>query len=185
MTRKQAVLDAIEILSRNQENKQTVSILKEIYDELPLIRWTENNVLDAFAQFILENGRLPTAGDMCVTLPSKPTLNRIFNVSGLVEFEKKYFPEYFKKTNRTSPYWWFTEEDFRNCFLENYNTIRGGLYVKYKDYDLYRKPGSPTLDLIIKKLGCQTYNELLQKVGLKKKKEALKIESNKRTIDIS
>ena len=40
-------------------------------------------------------------------------------------------------------------------------------------------------NLIIKKLGCQTYNELLQKVGLKKKKEALKIESNKRTIDIS
>ena len=36
MTRKQAVLDAIKILSKKKENEQTVKILREIYDELPI-----------------------------------------------------------------------------------------------------------------------------------------------------
>lgn len=54
MTRKQAVLDAIKILSKKKENEQTVKILREIYDELPIIHWTPSSILDAFAQFIQE-----------------------------------------------------------------------------------------------------------------------------------
>ncbi len=96
MTRKQAVLDAIEILSKKKENEQTVKILREIYDELPIIHWTQNSVLDAFAQFIQENSRLPTRGDFDETLPSRPTIKKIFNMS-LVEFEQHYFPEYYKR----------------------------------------------------------------------------------------
>ena len=76
MTRKQAVLDAIEILSKKKENEQTVKILREIYDELPIIHWTPNSVLDAFAQFIQENGRLPTRGDFDDALPSRPTIKK-------------------------------------------------------------------------------------------------------------
>lgn len=76
MTRKQAVSDAIKILSKKKENEQTVKILREIYDELPIIHWTPNSVLDAFAQFIQENGRLPTRGDFDATLPSRPTIKK-------------------------------------------------------------------------------------------------------------
>lgn len=184
MTRKQAVLDAIEILSKKKENEQTVKILREIYDELPIIHWTPNSVLDAFAQFIQENGRLPTRGDFDDALPSRPTIKKIFNMS-LAEFEQHYFPEHFKGINKNSHYCWFTEKDFLDCFLDNYNTIRGGLYVKYADYDLYRKPGTPAIRLIIEKLGCNSYNELLQKTGVKKQRESFNIKSNKRTIDIS
>lgn len=144
----------------------------------------EISVLDAFAQFIQENGRLPTRGDFDDALPSRPTIKKIFNMS-LVEFEQHYFPEHYKGTNKNSHYWWFTEKDFLDCFLDNYNTIRGGLYVKYADYDLYRKPGTPAIRLIIEKLGCNSYNELIQKTGVKKRRESFNIKSNKRTIDIS
>ena len=184
MTRNQAVLDAIKILSTKKENEQTVKILREIYDELPIIHWTPNSVLDAFAQFIQDYGRLPTRGDFDETLPSRPTIKKIFNMS-LVEFEQHYFPEHYKGTNKNSHYWWFTEKDFLDCFLDNYNTIRGGLYVKYADYDLYRKPGTPAIRLIIEKLGCNSYNELLQKTGVKKQRESFNIKSNKQTINIS
>lgn len=186
MTRKQAVLDAIWILSKNKENAQTVELLKEIYDELPLTRWTEKSILDAFAEFLLENDRLPTKKDLCNDLPSVNAIERIFKVSGLIEFEKKYFPHKFEDECRVSPYWWYSVTDFKNCFVNNYNIINGGLYVKYDDYDLYREPGTPALRLIIEKMECNSYNELLEKVGIKKKKESLTIQSNKRTIvDIS
>lgn len=182
MTRKQAVLDAIWILSKNKENTQTVEILKEIYEELPLIHWSEKSILDAFTEFLLENDRLPTSKDLCVNLPSLNTLTRIFKVSGLVEFEKKYFPHRFEDECKISPYWWYSIKDFKDCFIRNYITINGGLYVKYDDYDLYREPGTPALRLIIEKMECGSYNELLEKVGIKKRRESLSIQSNKRTI---
>lgn len=182
MTRKQAVLDAIRILGKNKKNIQTVELLKEIYEELPLTHWSEKSILDAFAEFLLENDRLPTKKDLCVYLPSLKTIVRIFKVSGLIEFEKKYFPHRFKNECRISPYWWYSKDDFKNCFIRNYNTINGGLYIKYDDYNLYREPGTPTLKLIIEKMECNSYNELLEKTGIKKKKEPLSIQSNKRTI---
>ena len=182
MTRKQAVLDAIWILSKNKENTQTVEILKEIYDELPLNHWSEKSILDAFAEFILENNRLPTKNDLCVDLPSMTAIKRIFGISSLIEFEKKYFPEKFNDESRTSSYWWYSLNDYKDCFIRNYTTINGGLYVKYDDYDLYREPGTPTVRAIIKKLECNSYNDLLTKVGLKKRREPLSVQSNKRTI---
>ena len=30
--------------------------------------------------------------------------------------------------------------------IENYNMINNGLYVKYEDYNLYRKIGSPAIE---------------------------------------
>ena len=183
MTRKQAVLKAIQILEKKKENAQIVEVLNEIYDDLPLAHWSEKTILDAFAEFISENNKLPRHIDLRLSngLPPMKTLQRIFNITTLNEFEEKYFPCEFKKKIEV-PYYWYTTKDFEECFMRNYNTINGGLYVKYNDYDLYREPGTPPIPVIIKNLKCKSYNELLEKVGLKKKRIELTVQSNKRTI---
>ena len=41
MTRKQALKQAIRLLSENPENAEVIEKLQDIYDELPLIHWSE------------------------------------------------------------------------------------------------------------------------------------------------
>lgn len=62
-TRKQALQRAIEHLSRFPEYAEEVRLLEEICDELPLIHWSDRSIRDTVEQFILDNGRPPTASD--------------------------------------------------------------------------------------------------------------------------
>ena len=63
MTRKQALQRAIESLSQFPEYAEEVRLLEEISDELPLIHWSDRSIRDTVEQFILDNGRPPTASD--------------------------------------------------------------------------------------------------------------------------
>ena len=63
MTRKQALQRAIEHLSRFPEYTEEVRLLEEIRRELPLIHWSDRSIHDTVEQFILDNGRPPTASD--------------------------------------------------------------------------------------------------------------------------
>lgn len=60
MTRKEALKKAIEILS---ETIDITALLQDIYDELPLIHWTDKSIRDTVEQFIIDNIRVPTATD--------------------------------------------------------------------------------------------------------------------------
>ena len=104
MTRKQAILQAISILEKNKKNAQTVEVLKDIYNELDWFIGLKKSILDAFTDFLLENNRLPTKKDLCVNRPTLNTITRIFKVSGLIEFEKKYFYINLKTNAKTFPY---------------------------------------------------------------------------------
>ena len=60
MTRKQAILRGISILSKNKKNQEIVDKLKEIFEEYPYKTWTKNAVFDSIEQFRIEhNGRYP------------------------------------------------------------------------------------------------------------------------------
>ena len=63
ITRKQAVLRAIEVLSESKENYEICKVLGGLAAELPLSHWTEDSILDATNQFLNEHGRLPAAVD--------------------------------------------------------------------------------------------------------------------------
>ena len=63
MTRKQALHRAIESLSQFPEYTEEVRLLEEISRELPLIHWSDRSIRDTVEQFILDNGRPPTASD--------------------------------------------------------------------------------------------------------------------------
>ena len=60
ITRKDALNNAIAIISEkiddNFEIEETVRILKELRDSLPLVHWTEETIFDSVNQFIKDNG---------------------------------------------------------------------------------------------------------------------------------
>lgn len=178
MTRKQALLQAIRILEKNNKNKQIVKVLKDIYLELPLTHWTEKNILDSFEQFILDYNRLPKKCDLCGKLPSIKAIERIFGISSLLKFEQKYFPEFYIGYTRESPYWFYTDQEIKECFIYNYNLINNGRYVKYNEYNLYKTPGTPSIQVIIKRMKCSSYSDLIEKTGITKRKHNLSVNSN-------
>ena len=55
MNRKQALTEAINILSTNPDNKEIADKLKEILSELPLSEWTKNSIMDAIETYIQEH----------------------------------------------------------------------------------------------------------------------------------
>lgn len=179
MTRKQAVLKAIELLETNKKNTEIVRQLKIIYDELPLVKWSRESILDSIQQYINEhNNVFPSQRHFGKTLPSSQTLNRKFKTNGLQEFREVYFPE---TCDVKSPYSYYSNEDFLRIFKENYNSINGGLYVKYDDYNLYRQAGTPKVSTIISRLNCDSYNDLLIKAEIRKKKGSYSISGNRNT----
>lgn len=181
MTRKQAVLKAIEKLQTNKKNDEIVSVLKEIYDDLPLTHWTRKSLSDAFQQYINDNGSFPGVRDLGNELPVASVIQRLYGLS-FKDFRDTYFPGEYKIKYRYDRY---SDEDIKKCFIKNYNQINHGGYVKYAQYDLYREKDTPSVSYIIKRCKCNTYSELLHKLGIKKRTKIFTVNSNKKIVNTS
>ena len=82
MTRKQALKQAIRLLSRNPENAEVIEKLQDIHDELPLIHWTDKSIRDSVEQFIADNHRVPTATDFKKAgMPPHPVIKQKYKVT--------------------------------------------------------------------------------------------------------
>ena len=92
MTRKQALQRAITVLAKNPEYAEDIRILQEIYDELPLIHWSDSSIRDTVEQFILDNGRVPTASDFKKKgMPPHPVIKQKYKIT-LGEWLEKHYP---------------------------------------------------------------------------------------------
>ena len=92
MTRKQALLKAIEALSKEEGNEEAISLLNDLHDELPLIHWTDKSIRDAVEQFILDNGRNPTATDFKKAgMPPHPVIKLKYKIT-LGEWLEQNYP---------------------------------------------------------------------------------------------
>lgn len=174
MTRKQAILRAIETLSQDEENSDIVLKLQEIYSEMPLSSWTKKSIIDSIETYALEhNNVLPQAGDLISknNLPSNTVIEAKFNISSMKQFLKTYFPHMNKKDRSNSPYKDKNEEYFIKTFKDNYMRIQEELGVKNistKTYNKYRQKNTPFYGTIIKQCKCNSYEELLIKCGYRK-----------------
>ena len=94
MTRKQALKQAIRLLSRNPENAEVIEKLQDIHDELPLIHWTDKSIRDYVEQFIADNHRVPTATDFKKAgMPPHPVIKQKYKVT-LGEWLDENYPTY-------------------------------------------------------------------------------------------
>ena len=92
MTRKQALQRAITELAKSPEYAEDIRILQEISDELPLIHWSDSSIRDTVEQFILDNGRVPTASDFKKKgMPPHPVIKNKYKVT-LKEWLEENYP---------------------------------------------------------------------------------------------
>jgi hypothetical protein len=166
MTRKQAVLRAIEELSRYKKNAEIVPVLQEIYNELPIMKWNKESILDSIQQYMNEHNNMfpPKKKFGYGELPAKTTVYKIFNVNSIEEFREKYFPE--SDDYASSPYKDYQKEDYVKAFVDSYNSINNGAYVKRNEFDHHRKNGTPCVRTMIILFECRTYKELLKKLNI-------------------
>ena len=163
MTRKQALNEAINKLSKNKANKEICETLQLISNEIHLSHWSEEHIFDAFNQYINEHGYLPSKSeiDKELSLPSYSMVKYKFKMP-LKEFYNKYYSKYTNLcqssiyNKRPVSYW---IEDFKNQY-KNLN------YPTMKNYDKNRKPNTPCAQHLIKLTNSKTWNNMLNEFDL-------------------
>lgn len=180
MTRKQAMSEAISILSKDSKNEKIVEKLQEILCELPMSTWTKKSILDAIENYAIEhNNTLPYERELTSTnhMPSNTVIYNLFGISAIREFYSKYFSNYLVRSRqKESPYENYSQEDFVKIFIQNYARIKKELNVKsvnYKTYDFYKEKNSPCVNTILRNCNCDTYNDLLILCQIKHPKKKL------------
>ncbi len=117
MTRKQAIKLAISRLQSDSDNQEIIEKLEDILSELPLIHWSDKSIRDTVEQFIVDNGRPPTATDFKrAGMPPHPVIKQKYKIT-LGEWLEENYP-----TMRPS----FEEikEKYTKDFLIDYEQIK-------------------------------------------------------------
>lgn len=161
MTRKQAILQAITILSTNG-NAALCDKLQEICDELPINHWSKKAVFDAIDQYILDNNKFPSKKEIeqNPNLPKHSTIRNRFGLS-MKEFRLQFYPDFLNKCN-SRIYWASSAEDWELFFKQQYKELN---YPTMAQYDKLRIKNTPSARHIAKICNCKTWNELLHKCG--------------------
>ncbi|MBE6678793.1 MAG: hypothetical protein E7597_08380 [Ruminococcaceae bacterium] len=132
MTRKQALQRAITLLSESPEYAEDVRILQEISDELPINRWSDSSIRDAVEQFILDNGRVPTASDFKKRgMPPHTVIKQKYKTT-LKEWLQTHYPVH-------KPTYEERKEKYTQMFIEEYNRI------KPKSQEAFNRDKSPEI----------------------------------------
>lgn len=179
MTRKQAILQAIEQLDKDEKNNSVVEKLKEILEDFPLSVWTQKSIIDTIETYAIEHGNmLPQAKDLTSKngLPSNTVIFNKFGISSINFFLENFFPMFNKQCKKYSPYNDKEKEYFVNTFIENYIQIKNKFNLKYvgsKKYDKYKEKNTPHTTTIIKNCNCKSYKDLLILCGFKKPKKEI------------
>jgi len=156
MTRKQAVLRAIEVLDSLGGYTEEVEALKELSRSLPIVHWDDAAIRDTVEQYIVEHGEPPRASDF--RKPGLPPLTAIKNVYGMtaqVWLDKNY-P--FQRPEKPDMQPTYTQQ-----FIEEYNRIQP---KSAEAFDKVRKRGVKSWQSIAKYNGVKTWTELRQLLQL-------------------
>lgn len=130
MTRKQALQEAITVLSAHKGNEAVIHKLQEISADMPLNRWTESAIHDSVQQFIADNGRTPTATDFKKrNMPPHPVIKLRFKKT-LGEWLEENYPIPKPTTEEL-------KQKYTEAFLRDYARI------KPRSQDEFNKNKSP------------------------------------------
>lgn len=117
MTRKQALARAIAMMMKKGNCAEEVRLLQEISNELPLIHWSDSSIRDTVEQFILDNGRTPTASDFKKAgMPPHTVIQNKYKMT-LSEWLEQNYPVY-------RPSYEELKEEYTAAFIEDYFRIK-------------------------------------------------------------
>lgn len=156
MTRKQAIYQAIQALSALDGQEETISLLKDIYDELPLIHWSDKSIRDTVEQFIVDNGKVPTVSDFRKKgMPPHPVIKQKYKIT-LSEWLQENYPA--PKPNKNEIYKNRTQE-----FIDEYIRLKP---TSSDDFNKRKDPKIKTWASIANYNGVKTWCALLEVLSL-------------------
>lgn len=156
MTRKQAIYLAIQTLSDLKGQEEAISLLQDIYDEMPLIHWSDKSIRDTVEQFIIDNGRSPTASDFRKkAMPPHPVFKQKYKIT-LGEWLQENYPT--PKPDKTE-----LKKKYTQDFIDEYIRLKP---TSSDDFNNRRNSKIKTWISIANYNGVKTWCELLDKLSL-------------------
>ena len=119
MTRKQAIAKAIQAVSDCglEDANDIIELLQDIYDELPINHWTDKSIKDSVEQFIIDNGRNPTATDFKKRgMPPHPVIKQKYKIT-LSEWLENNYPTQILNFDEL-------KNEYTKAFVEDYIRIK-------------------------------------------------------------
>ena len=156
MTRKQALQRAIESLSQFPEYAEEVRLLEEISDELPLIHWSDRSIRDTVEQFILDNGRPPTASDFKKAgMPPHTVVQNKYKMP-LSQWLNENYPT-------PKPSAEELKEEYTQAFLEDYHRIKPRSQYEFNQH---KRPETRGWQTVAAYHNTRSWRNLLKKLDL-------------------
>lgn len=159
MTRKQAVLKAIEVLSKEDSYNEVCEALERIISSKLVGTWSKELTLEAVEDFIRENGYYPTLREMDEDdmLPAHASAYIAMGI-GHEDMKRKYFPNVPYRAQFIKP----SQEEWR----ERFQALYAELGTPSEDlFDKVRPEGEACADTWKRRLKCKRWSELLRKCG--------------------
>jgi len=170
MTRKQALHKALEVLQESGEF-EAITKIHEIIEELPLTGWGERTIFDTIDQFVIDNGRNPTATDFIPKgMPPHPVIKLRFGIT-LGEFLATYYPQ---------PV--IDREKQKRLFISEYERImpRGAC-----DFNKKRADGVPTWGTFAKMFGFSRWLEWVEFCELERSSPTLRVRERGKELSVT
>lgn len=156
MTRKTALNKAIQILSLSKGNEEIIEKLQDIFEEIPLIHWSDKSIHDRVQQFIEEEGRNPTASDFRKKgMPPHPVFKQKYGLN-LSEWLTKYYP-----TEKPTPE--ELEKEYSQEFIEEYSKIKPR---SAKEYEAKRSRNTKSWQTVRTHCRQTSWRGLIKYLGL-------------------
>ncbi|MCL2639140.1 MAG: hypothetical protein FWD48_12335 [Oscillospiraceae bacterium] len=166
MTRKQALHKALEVLT----DLEAIKKINELLEEMPLTCWSEAKIFDSIDQFVLDNGRNPTATDFIKNnMPPHTVIKLRFGMT-LGEFLAEYYPQ---------PE--FNRDEQKQLFISEYNRIKPQGAC---DFNKRKTAEIPTWITFAKMFGIGKWLDWLNLCGLEKSSPTLVKRTQRATIII-
>ena len=156
MTRKQAIKKAISALSGVSGSGEAIRLLQDLYDEMPLIHWTDKSIRDAVEQFKLDNKRLPTSSDFRKKgMPPHPVIENTYKMP-LAEWLELNYPTY--KPTRDD-----LKKKYTKRFVAAYKALKP---ETSKIYSNNRPADAPCWQTVANYYGVKSWQGLLKALSL-------------------
>ncbi len=159
MTRKQAALKAIELLSGSEENKEICEGLSKIVNGRLTEIWNQELVLESIQDFITENGYYPTVKQMDAS-PMMPAHASAYIAMGMGyrAVKETYFPDVPHKEEYGKPTAEEWIEQFQELFMELGKPTE-------REFNEKRPEGTACASTWARRAKCKNWNDLLVKSG--------------------
>ncbi|WP_369282235.1 hypothetical protein [Oscillibacter sp. GMB15532] len=165
MTRKEALKEAVEIISKarigQQRKDDIIKGLELCVSELPFAKWTEAAIFDACEEFLKTHDMIQLKDFDRAGLPSHPTIRNRFGMTAK-EFRDHYYP--ISDVTTRSRYFRRNRSEWDALFIQEFHRLK---VTGQDDYNRRRDKSKPTWNSLATMHGVHTWKALLEDLGLK------------------